>query len=65
MIIVIHFPHRTAGLCTHHDQGHFALLVGAVGSQDGDHHGNRAHDVEDDEAGGATLELLGRDDKTG
>lgn len=46
-----------ADLFTHHDQRHFALLVGPVGSQDGDHHGDGAHHVQDDEAGGATLQL--------
>lgn len=43
--------------CTHHNQTHSVLLVGSIGSHDGDHHGNGAHDVEGDEAGDATFEL--------
>lgn len=46
-----------AALCTHHDQGPFALLVGSVGSQDGDHHGDDAHNVEDEQAGDLTRQL--------
>lgn len=42
---------------THHDQGHFALLAGSIGSQDGDHHRNGAHNVQDEEAGVPTLQL--------
>lgn len=43
--------------CTHHNQTHSVLLVGPIGSHDGDHHGDGAHDVEGDEAGEATIEL--------
>lgn len=35
-----------AALCTHHRQAQFALPVGSIGSQDGDHHCNSAHDVD-------------------
>lgn len=52
-----HHPVEPPCQWTHYDQAHFALLVGPVGSQDGDHHGNSAHNVEDDEAGGPTLHL--------
>lgn len=31
--------------------------MGAIRPQDGDHHGNGAHDVQGDEAGGAALQL--------
>lgn len=60
MFVWFHHPvqsHESAELHTHHNQGHFALPVGPVGSQDGDHHGDGAHHVEDDEAGGPTLQL--------
>lgn len=40
-----------------HDQGHFALLAGSIGSQDGDHHRNGAHNVQDEEAGVPTLQV--------
>lgn len=55
-------PHRSpdswlGDVYTHNDQAHFALLVGSVGSQDGDHHGYDAHDVQDDEARHPTLHL--------
>lgn len=44
---------------THHNQAHFALLVGPVGSQNGNHHGHRANDVQGDEAAGAIWQLQG------
>lgn len=47
----------SADLSTHHNQGRSALLVGSIGSQDGNHHGNGAHDVEGGEADGSTLQL--------
>lgn len=42
---------------THHDQTRSVLPVGAVGSQDGDDHGDGADHIEEDEAGGPTLQL--------
>lgn len=43
--------------CTHHNQTHSVFLVGPVGSHGGDHHGNGAHDVQEDEAEDATFQL--------
>lgn len=48
---------QSSSACTHHNQTHSVLFVGPIGSQDGDHHGNAAHDVQDDEAGSVAFEL--------
>lgn len=40
-----------------HDQAAFALRVRSVGSQDGDHQGDGAHDIEDEQAGGPTRQI--------
>lgn len=49
------------GVSAHHSQSHQVLFIGPIGSQDGDHHGNRATDVEDDVTGRLNFKLDNRE----